>query len=251
MQTFKAISAALFSCLMLSIPLHAQQQDTMVGMQNSNIIKINVSALVFKNISVQYERKIAKRISVAANVHYMPFGKLPFLSSIEKAIDDPSVPVDKLKLGNFGFIPEIRFYLGKNEALRGFYLAPFASYSRYETDLPVNYGVNKTGIFKGNISAITGGLLLGAQFKLGKSVYLDWWIIGPNYGGSNGDLHLNSPLSTEEQIDLREQIEDLKTDGFYGKTIDSYTVDSNGAYIKVKGPWAGLRGFGLNLGFRF
>ena len=78
-------------------------------MKKNNILKINLSALVIKKISVQYERKVAKSISVAANVHQMPFAKLPFLSEIEKAINDPSVPVNQLKLDAFGVTPEIGF----------------------------------------------------------------------------------------------------------------------------------------------
>lgn len=250
MKTPKALTTALFLCFVLSMPLFAQQQETPPERQKDNIVKINLSALVFKNISVQYERKIAKKISVAANVHFIPFGKLPFLSSIENAIDDPSVPADKIKLGGVGFIPEIRFYVGKKGALHGFYLAPFANYTRYKTDLPIDYET-KTGIFNGNISTITGGLLFGAQWKLGKSVYLDWWIFGPNYGGSKGDLNLNTTLSASEQTDLKNEIEELKADGPFDKIIESYTVSGNGAFIKVKGPWAGLRGMGFNLGFRF
>ena len=237
-------------CLVLSLTLLSQQQDTVLEKQKNNILKINLSALVFKNISVQYERKIAKSISIAANVHYIPFGNLPFLSSIEKAIDDPSINVDKIKLGSFGVTPEIRFYIGKKGALRGFYIAPFANYTTYKTDLPIDYDT-KTGIFNGSIKTITGGLLFGAQWKLGKSVYLDWWIIGPNYGKGNGDLNFAAALSPSEQIDLRSKIEDIRADAPFDKIIESYSVDNNGAKIKVSGPWGGLRGLGFNLGFRF
>ena len=239
-------------CCMLCTQTFSQDKDTSVDRERNSILKINLSALVFKNISVQYERKIARRISVAVNGHYIPFGKLPFLSQIEKAIDDPSVPVDKLKLGGIGFTPEVRFYVGKKGALRGFYLAPFANYTNYKTDLPINYlNDTKTGIFNGNISTITGGLLFGAQWKLGKSLYLDWWIIGPNYGSGKGDLNFNSSLSLIEQADLRDQIEELREDAPFDKIIDSYTVNGNGAFMKLKGPWAGLRGLGFNLGIRF
>ncbi|MBC7890020.1 MAG: DUF3575 domain-containing protein [Ferruginibacter sp.] len=250
MQTLKAITAAISFCFVLSIPLFAQKQDTAKESQKNTIVKINLSALVFKNISVQYERKIARNISIAANVRYIPFGKLPFLSSIEKAVDDPSVPVKKAKLGAFGVTPEIRFYVGKKGAMRGFYVAPFGNYTRYKTNLPIDYS-GKTGIFNGNISTITGGLLFGAQFKLGKSVYLDWWILGPNYGGAKGDLILTTPLSASEQAELADQIEELKADAPFNKIIDSYTVGSTGALIKARGPWAGLRGLGFNLGIRF
>lgn len=249
MQTLKTIYPILFS-FVFSSPVFAQKQGKETERQKNNIVKLNLSALVFKNISVQYERKVAKSISVAANVHYIPFGKLPFLSSIQKAIDDPNVPVDQFKLGGFGFTPEIRFYVGRKGALRGFYIAPFANYTKYKTGLPINYSA-KTGIFTGNITSLTGGLLLGAQFKLGKSLYLDWWIIGPNYGSAKGGLNLTTTLSAMEQTELRNEIEALKADAPFDKLIESYTVSSTGAFINAKGPWAGLRGLGINLGIRF
>jgi len=255
MQISKIVPAA-FLGLVLSATALAQkeEEDKPTESIKNNIVKINLSALVVKNISVQYERKVAKRISIAANVHYRPFGKLPFLSSIEKAIDDPGVPVNQLRWGGVGVTPEVRFYVGKKGAMRGFYLAPFANISSYKSDLPINYSngpINKTGIFNGNISTFTGGLLLGAQWKLGKNIYLDWWIIGPNYGNAKGDLILTTALNSTEQADLRNQIEDLIADAPFDKLVDSYSVNSNGAIIKAKGPWGGLRGLGFNLGFSF
>ncbi len=255
MHILKIVPVA-FLGLVLSVSAFSQneEEDKPKESPKNNIVKINLSALVVKNISVQYERKIAKRVSIAANVHYRPFGKLPFLSSIEKAIDDPSVPVNQLKWGGMGITPEVRFYVGKKGAMRGFYLAPFANISSYKSDLPINYSngpINKTGIFNGNISTITGGLLLGAQWKLGKSVYLDWWIIGPNYGNAKGDLILTTALNSVEQADLRSQIEELIADAPFDKLVESYSVNGSGATIRAKGPWGGLRGLGFNLGFRF
>lgn len=246
------IKAFIFTLLVIHISGAAFGQDSVKVSVKSNIIKINLSSLVFKNISLQYERKVAKKISVALNVHSIPFGHLPFLSSIEKAIDDSNVPVNKLRLGSLGFTPEIRFYLGKKEAFRGFYFAPFLNITRYKIDLPVNYGnANTTAIFIGNVAATSGGLLLGAQWSLGKSIYLDWWILGPNYGGARGDLNFNSILSVTEQDELRTEIADLKANGSFTDVIESYSVNDKGAFINVKGPWAGLRGLGLNLGIQF
>ncbi|MEO6228635.1 MAG: DUF3575 domain-containing protein [Ferruginibacter sp.] len=249
MQTLKRVTSCLLFFI-LSVNAFSQKKDTLTGYQKNNIIKINLSALVFKNFSFQYERKISRSTTVGVNVHYMPFSKLPFLSSIEKAVDDPDVPVDLIKLGSTGITPEIRFYVGKKGAFHGFYIAPYANYTNYKTDLPIDYDT-KTGIFNGNVKAITGGILFGAQWNLSKTVYLDWWIIGPAYGSGKGNLDLNTTLSPTEQTDLRDQIEDLRADAPFDKIIESYTVDANGARIRASGPWAGLRGLGFNIGIRF
>jgi hypothetical protein len=244
-------SIAVIFFIILSTAMIGQTSDTAVAGEKKNILKLNLSALVFKNISMQYERKTGKRTSLSLNVHFIPFGKLPFNSLVEKIIDDPSVKVEDFRLGNFGFTPEFRYYVGKKGALHGFYLGGFVSFNQYKSDFPVNYSNDtRTGIFSGTLKSTTVGLQLGAQWKLGKSVYLDWWILGPNYGTASGDLSAITALSAEDQADLTNEIESLKQD-LPLNVIKSYTVNANGATIVAKGPWAGLRGLGFNLGFRF
>jgi hypothetical protein len=250
MLTLKKTCLLLLS-LNANVYIYAQNGDSIPAIEKNNVVKINLSSLIFKNISLQYERKISKKSSVALNVHMIPFGQVPLKKAVEKIIDDPSVPVDKLKLGNFGITPEYRFYLGKRGALHGFYFGPFISYNNYKADLPVTYDNDtRTGIFSGTLSAYTFGLQLGAQWKLGKNVVLDWWILGPNYGSAKGDLILASQLSEMEQTSLRDELRQLKEDAPL-EVIKSYNVNANGATIVVKGPWAGLRGMGFNIGYKF
>jgi hypothetical protein len=242
----KMIKSFFLLIIAISIlkPVKAQQTS-----DSSNVIKINLSALLMRNISVQYERKISPKMALALDIHLLPFGKLPYQSVVSDIVDVSNIDFTRANIGAFGIIPELRFYPGKKGALRGFYFGPFVSYSRYKTDLPINYS-SKTGIFNGDISTITGGLQIGIQSKLSKKIYLDIWIIGPNYGGSSGNLVFKGNLDEVEQSALRFSIQDVK-DNFPIKFIKSYKVDQNGGDINVKGPWAGLRGAGINLGFRF
>ena len=217
----------------------------------SNIVKINLSALTLKNISLQYERKVGSRTSLATNIHFIPYSKLPFQSTFKNITDNTDVRYDQFKLGSFGVVPEFRFYVGKKRALHGFYIGPFISYTNYKMSLPIWYNNNtSTGIFDGKLNTVTGGLQFGVQFSLGKNIILDWWIVGPNYGAANGDLIFTAPLTSTEQTELRNELEKLKNDAPLN-TIKSYSVSNTGAAITAKGPWGGLRGLGLNLGFRF
>jgi hypothetical protein len=148
-------------------------------------------------------------------------------------------------------VPEFRYYVGRKGALHGFYIGPFVSISNYKMNLPINYNNTKTGIFDGKLNAITVGLQLGKQFRLGNSLTLDWWILGPNYGSANGTLNFTgASLTTSDQSDLTTQLEDLKNKAPFN-AIKSYSVSSTGASVVVKGPWGGLRGLGFSLGFRF
>ncbi|MDQ6756290.1 MAG: DUF3575 domain-containing protein [Bacteroidota bacterium] len=214
-----------------------------------NAFKVNLSGLVIRNISIQYERQVSPKTSLALAFRDVPYGKLPFEQTIADNANDPFVQFDKINVGSFGFTPEFRFYLGKKSGMRGFYLGPFVSYNNYKTDLPINYN-NKTGIFNGNLKTITGGLQIGSQFRLSNHFFIDWWIIGPNYGGASGNLNFTGTLDPNEQSILKTELDKLQADAPF-HFIQSSSVNSSGAVIIAKGPWGGLRGLGINLSYHF
>lgn len=238
-------------CLAISIgnlcSAHAQENPVVP----KNTVKVNLSALLLRNYSVQYERQVGKKGSANLNVQVMPFGKLPFVSTIRSQVDISEIDFDKFQVGSFGIVPEYRFYLGK-QALKGFYLGLFGAYHEYKMNVPITYTVTtkKTGVFDGKVQTTTGGLQLGAQFRLSKKLSFDWWIIGPNAGSGSGDLVYTGSLDPAEQQALRDQLEKIKNDAPFG-AIKSYNVTSSGATIRAEGPVFGLRGLGFNLGLRF
>lgn len=220
------------------------------SVQGNSLVKINLLALPLRNFSLSYEHKIARKTTVGLGFRFMPKGGLPLQTSISNLIDDPDTErqLDQFSTGNIAFTPEVRFYLGK-EAMRGFYIAPFARYSSYTASLPFEFDVNgsqQTMPLSGNLNTLTGGLLLGAQWKLGGKVYLDWWMLGPQYGSANGTIDGKRALNVQEQQALRDELQDLEIP--FAETTTS--VDANGAALDIKGPWAGLRA-GLSLGIRF
>ena len=252
----KKIICFLIPALFLLPFLHAQDESKAnknierTG-NGKNLVKLNFFALVFKNVTVQYEREIGKKSTIALNLRLMPKGGLPFKSSFRDAINDPNTKnqVDNFKTGNFAFTPEIRFYLGRKGAYHGFYIAPFVSYARYTAELPYIYddnGTDKTIPLSGSLNTYTGGLLFGSQWKIGKSVYLDWWIFGPHYGSSKGSLEGNQSLSQSEQTALKSNLDDFDIP----LVTTTNTVDANGATLSFKGPWAGIRS-GFCIGIRF
>jgi hypothetical protein len=220
-------------------------------LNHKNLVKLNLFALALKNITLQYEREISKKTTVGLTLRVMPNSGLPFKSSFKNAINDSTTQnqIDNFKTGNFAIMPEIRFYLGHKGAYHGFYIAPFLSYAHYTGDLPYSYndnGTDKTIPLSGSINTITGGLMFGAQWNLAKAVYLDWWILGPHYGSSDGSISGKQSLSSTEQSALKSDLDNLNIP--LVKTTN--TVDANGATINFSGPWAGIRS-GLCIGFRF
>jgi hypothetical protein len=237
-------------CFLLFTGTASFAQDEETG-DGRNIIKLNLLALPFKNISVQYERAVGRKFTAAATARFMPKSKLPFRSTISNYADDAALDrqLANTEVGNMAIMPEVRWYVGKKGAFRGFYLGAFANIGKFDADLNYEYddaGTTKTIPLSGSVNTITGGLMLGAQWKLSKAIYLDWWIAGPNYGSSNGDLSGKQSLSPSEQQSLRDELDDLDIP----LTDFTYKVDGNGATIDFKGPWAGVRS-GICIGIRF
>lgn len=218
--------------------------------ERRNLVKVNLLSLPLNNFSFEYERKVARKITLGLGYRFMPESGVPLKSTVYDLIDDPETAdqLDQFKTSNTAITPQVRLYLGK-AALRGFYVAPFARFSTYKASMPVDFEVNgttETMPLSGKLNTVTGGLLLGAQWKLGGRVYLDWWMLGPQYGSSDGNLNGQKSLTPEEQAELRKELNDLEVPFADTRT----TVDANGARMDITGPWAGLRA-GLCLGVRF
>lgn len=102
-------------------------------------------------------------------------------------------------------------------------------------------------LMDGNIKATTAGIMIGAQWALGKRICLDWFILGPHYGSAKGVLSGTStiPLPTEAQQELSNSLGSIDIPF----VEESFSVNANGAKLTLKGPWAGVRG-GLSLGIK-
>jgi hypothetical protein len=204
---------------------------------------------LLRNLALQYERQLGKKISLALGLRLQPYGRVPFRSPIDNRLDKEDVSLRESRMGNFAITPEFRYYLGKS-AMKGLYLAPYARYADFEIQSAVDYtslSVRKTAFFKGHIHSLSGGLLFGTQFSLSKNLMLDCWILGGHYGASGGELQFTATLNQQEQDDLRKTLDE--TDIPLIKL--EYDINSNGGSIRSKGGWAGFRGLALNLVYRF
>lgn len=162
-----------------------------------NHIKINLTSIPLNNYSIQYERVLNKKSSIGFSFRFMPESKLPFRKLIRDAVadQDPELQrtVEQLRISNFAFTPEYRFYIGKGFG-RGFYIAPFYRFAHFKSNnILITYtadilGNEETINLSGDLTANTGGILFGAQWALSENISLDWMIAGPHFGGGNGDF---------------------------------------------------------------
>jgi hypothetical protein len=215
-----------------------------------HFFKVNLTGL---SLNGQYEWAFSKRIGIAFGYRALPQGKMPFRKLIPGT--DPTIreSLDKLIFSSASFTPEIRFYTGKKGFGQGFYLAPFYKQANFKAKgLGIEYakdnGDQGTMNMNGDLHGQTWGLLMGAQWVLGKHFCLDWQILGPHIGKSKGGLYSTStiPLTISEQADLRTSLQDINLPF----TEETVFVDATQSKLELKGPWAGIR-TGISLGFRF
>jgi len=232
----------------LLLPMFASAQSLVGG---KNIVRWNLSSLALRNYHFTYERSITKRFSLSLSYRTMPKGSVPFQSQLEKAIESDEINFGNFQMGNTAWTAAGRLYLGLGR-MKGFYLEPYLRFANFDLTAPVKYtasGVTKEANFIGKVKSTSPGLMIGWQFQLATKLVLDLQILGGHYGHSNGDLNFASttPLTTQEQDALRQSLADVKADPFKF----TYSVNAAGAQIKTDGPWAGIRGANIGIGFRF
>lgn len=230
------------------------EKDTIVS--KKSFLKINLTGILLKNYSLQFERVVSRKISFAVSLRTMPSNSIPFrklvLNKVDKNDPETREAIESFRLSNFAFTPEMKLYLSKRGYGRGFYMSFYYRYAKYTTnnllfEVEDGPGVTRKLDFSGTLSTNTGGILFGAQWPIGKSFCLDLMILGPQLGSGKGLLSATAspPLTTNEQNDLKADLESLEIP-FTRKTV---TVNANGGSLKLNGPWAGIRS-GISFGVR-
>lgn len=223
--------------------------------EKKNIIKLNLSSIGFSNFGVQYERALGGKVSFALQGRYMLENTLPGASQLSNYSSDTSNIFASFTMSSWAITPEFRFYVRR--ALKGFYIAPYARIRSVEFNYPISYidDNNKAQKVNTNGSFLTfgGGLMFGSNFRIGKYISLDWFILGGHYSTTTLDVksYSSATLSVNDQQDIRTDLEELRKPLSSFIQNYSYTVSSNQIGIKGTMNSFGLRGAGLNLGFRF
>ncbi len=138
--------------------------------QKKNAIKVNLFSIIAKTGTVFYERSLSNSVSADLGLSYTGWSN------------------SGTTWRGIGIQPDIRFYPGKNEDMKGFYIAPFARYFSWT-------GKNESLNAEGTLNIVGGGLLIGGQFLFGDLITLDIYA-GPQYlsfsikdkTGSSSDL---------------------------------------------------------------
>lgn len=225
-----------------------------------NVIKLNATQLIARNVSFQYERGFHKNLSGALGFSVLMKRQAPSFFGDE----DPSGEgLRSPQLKGFAITPEFRFYPGRKEerqAPHGFYLGLYYRYAKYTytssyTEYFKNgktYSYDLEAIYKGG----TAGLMMGSQWLIGKHFSFDWWILGAGFGlgkfsmeASGSGFIMNNAEQEEVNASVEQQLNDVELLQFPGTKI---TTTSSSVKVTASGlPMLSVRAFGFCFGFSF
>lgn len=248
--------------VLLSLPSAAMAQNADTTARGGrNIIKYNATGIFFKYHSLQFERVTGRKQSFALSVGYAKDAPLPFKQIlIDRFGDDPQAAdiIGSTRFDRFTVTPEYRFYLGKKAAPLGFYAAPFLRYSQLKSEQEFTFvdadNSKHTAQFSGTLKGYGGGLLLGAQWALGRHAVIDLWLVGPFYGKQSGTLR---GVDDRPVLDPQGWEDDINNTDLgpwkLQATVSNQNINGSQravADVTIDGPFFGLR-TGINLGIRF
>jgi len=224
-----------------------------------SVFKMNISQLIFRNFSFQYEYGFHKNMSAALGFNYVMHRTIP------RVIFEPKSDTKGFQVPQFsgwGITPEFRFYPGKkkeNQAPHGFYLAAYMRYASYqlrgdfleERDPlpPRKYDASIT------YAGYTVGFMIGAQIITEGRFSVDFWIAGGGAGAASLKVKAvtSDNLSPAEQDELRKDILDnLDELGRFSSGAVKLDINATSANLTIRGlPMSSFRALGINLGFSF
>lgn len=227
-------------------------------LDGKTIIKANLLGMTARNFGFYGERIISKRVSFVLGVNTMPEGNIPY---IEHFTDEPEIR--DIQISSLAFTPEIRIYLSRSGYGKGFYIAPYYKYEKYDAS---SYNIefsdedNNTQFINmnGNLNTHSFGAALGVQWLVGKqkNIIIDWTMLGAHYGSNKGYLKGKTTydMTEETQNEIRKTIEDSFQSIEIGNLVpiktENIQIDKNNASVDIKSPWAFIRS-SLSIGFRF
>jgi hypothetical protein len=220
-----------------------------------NTVKWNLEALLYRNLSFQYERTMTDNIGLNVQFGYL----LP--KAVPKTFTDTSISGSsgqnfmvtgaKFK-GGPQITPEFRYYF-KGEGNQGFYLGAYVRWAKYSMDMDANYRKDDVSPYKpyhwtGSLNLLHIGGIMGTQFHIGDHFTIDWWIAGLQFGSSKVKMNATGDFSGLSQQEFQDDISANLNSPFI-HNIEA-TLKPTEANLSFKPIGIGFR-TGLCLGFRF
>lgn len=227
-------------------PMDAPESVTPVISDSRNIVKLNLPNLAFGNITLNYERILSARNSVALNVGYIrPQQPLSVINDAFNADETISVP----EFSGITATGEYRFYSRKKGAGRGFYFAPYARYANHKLNFNATIDDNFSNVAT-QLSAIGLGGQIGVQWLIKDRIAIDWGILGLAAQWYTFKATYTSPLG--EDLNFEEIRADLEAEIEDSPLTNKLEFTSTESSLEAKMPFlfGGARTY-LSVGYKF
>lgn len=227
-----------------------------------NVVKLNVTSLLFRALAVQYEHKLSPSKTFGLGVIYRPNFPTPIIGLLMQdtnftASAETIYMLETSRYNALMITPEFRFYF-KKKAPRGLYLAPFLRYKRETFTSNFKYqetgagsSVLKTGEYQSRINTFGAGILFGLQILARNRMTIDFWFLGPWAGMEivkNAGKINTSGLNEYDRAYIESSTESYNNAlGF----SNIYNWTNSGFGNKGSGFTYGARMIGINFGYSF
>ncbi|MFA5619733.1 MAG: DUF3575 domain-containing protein [Weeksellaceae bacterium] len=225
-----------------------------------HILRVNLPSFFLKSYAFQYEFFPTRSMSLGVGYKFTPERGMVFKDKVIEIIEDAndledlSSPAgkffEKFKFKGNTWTPELRFYLGHGYG-KGFYLGPMLRFDNYDIEseyLLITADRDYYVDFKGKFKAFGFGLLIGAQFPIGKHLTLDTFI-APYLSNIkvNFDSDFDFTLTDEAAEQLRDEVNQIKLPN--GET--EIIVNNTSATGKMTADTFPNLRVGIGFGYRF
>ncbi|MEI8006579.1 MAG: hypothetical protein WCI48_10255 [Bacteroidota bacterium] len=218
-----------------------------------NVIKFNPTPMLIfndlRNITLSYERLVAKDMSVSIQLGYLLFPRL-----VDDTIGNIVTITGREKYG-INIACDYRYYpfsRNRRPAPDGLYVGTFLSYYGFQFKNNINVlgtTVDQNGSFKGKINIVNLGFMLGYQFIFWKRLSLDMLLFGPSLSCYSGTFEVTGNLDPEQIKNLDQELVDklLKRFPLLGTLFSSETLTFQGTKTSIS---LGFR-YSMQLGIHF
>ena len=223
-------------------------------------IKLNLYNTIGGALSLAGEVRLTKSISVNLGYTQNQIGSgsvkailKTYIKDQQVNILDSNVILNPLKTRTI--IPEIRFYVGSQTALKGFYVAPYMRFLRGSTTAIISDLNNKQYNTSATLNANRFGVMLGYQWIIKKHFVVDWGIGGLQLskyklvfrGGPVSASDYQTVIDNTNTYLLDAGLPTIPTTAGYNVLFD------DGGYLRPVSVSTSLPGFraALSIGYRF
>jgi hypothetical protein len=214
----------------------------------TNMVKAGFSDAFLGNFNLNYEKAVNQNQSVSFKLGYVKPTLSPFIS--ETAISPPAYTLEKSK-GGMNASVDYRFYIGQNESLEGFYIAPYMRWLNQKMDYADEIDARVFDVdFR--LNTLGAGAQLGYQLLIAKRISLDFYFFGA--GIDYHMIHFKYQLKQQETGfdygSIKSEVSDVfKNINYLHKKLK---FDKEDDYLTTRLPFLfpGFRA-GINVGIAF